>query len=148
MRHLLLVTVLIFGISPTILHAQEEDVTEREQSLAKLVHDERNEYKFVPLIDGFQELERLMTALYSDSRFSNPTNGGDDVQLTEIWERIMSGYTRDQMVMMLAGLAVYRDFTFFHRERFTLAIQLFGDDGEVYAAADSTGRLSVCPNNN
>lgn len=56
-------------------------------------------------------------------------------------EAVLADYTRDEVSALPTSMAVYRDCTFFFRDRFTFAIRMYRSDGILFAQTDANGRL-------
>lgn len=123
---------------PSTLVAQD-----REARLEAVVKEGRNLCSRMPYMEEFRSVERQVGDLYASRNFAYPTNAGEDVALLPSGEAVLEAYSRDEIGALLTSMAVYRDCTFFFRDRFSFAIRLYRADGSLFARADANGKLTL-----
>ena len=130
--------VFLYVCQPIALEAQD-----REDRLAAVVDEGRNQCSRLPYMEEFRAVERRIGDMYASRDLAYPSNAGEDAKLLPAGEAALGSYTRDQISALLTSMAVYRDCTFFFRDRFTFDIRLFRDDGTVFASTDPKGKLTL-----
>ena len=139
MRHRAALAVVLFcACLPNVLMAQD-----REDRLDAIIKEGRNQCSRMPYLEEFRTVERRIGDMYAARNLAYPSNAGEDATLLPAGEAVLDSYSHDQIGALLTSLAVYRDCTFFFRERFTFAIRLFRSDGSLFAWADANGKLTV-----
>ena len=131
-----LAVACLFACLPNTLVAQD-----REARLAAVVKEGRNQCARLPYLEEFRTVERRIGDLYAGRTLAYPSNAGEDVKLLPQGEAVLAEYTRDELGALLTSMAVYRDCTFFFRDRFTFAIRLYRSDGSLFAQTDANGKL-------